>query len=86
MGAKGLEWFLLSSLFFRYSFEFHPSSALLIVAAYADVSQEGTASILASFHDITSDRLRIASLINDCNRLKISIIHFGDVIENFLAN
>ena len=56
------------------------------VAAYTDVSQEGTASILASFHDITSDRLRIASLINNCNRLKISIIHFEDVIEDFLVD
>ncbi len=54
------------------------------IVAYADAEEDGTATVLRSVHDITSDREKLKALVAICNRLKLSTIHLQDVIEDFL--
>lgn len=54
------------------------------IVAYADADSNGTATIVAAVHDITSDKLALTKLINDCNHLELSAIHLYDVVEDFL--
>ena len=55
------------------------------IAAYADVDEEGTATIVASVHDITSDKHKLAELVRKCNQLGLSVVHLNDVVEDFLT-
>lgn len=55
------------------------------IVAYADAESDGTATVIASVHDVTSDKTRLAELVQRCNRLKLSPIHLEDVIEDFLT-
>ena len=55
------------------------------IAAYADSAQQGTATIVVSVHDITSDKERLQELISICNHLQLSPIHLSDVIEDFIG-
>ncbi len=41
--------------------------------------------ILAKFEDITSGGEALSKLVGLCNSLQLSIIHLGDVIEDFLT-
>ena len=54
------------------------------IAAYSGVKENGIATIVASVHDITSNKEALVSLVNDCNRLKLSTVHLSDVVEDFL--
>ena len=54
------------------------------IASYANATDSGTAEMLASVHDVTSERPRIEELISTCNRLELSPIHLSDVIDDFL--
>lgn len=56
------------------------------IVAYASAEQNGTATIVASVHDITSDKQRLKKLVDDCNRLELSIIHLPDVVEDFISD
>ena len=56
------------------------------IAAYADSEMDGTAAIVASVHDVTSDKQALGELVSLCNRLELSIVHLMDVVEDFLAN
>ena len=56
------------------------------VAAFADADVDGSATIVFSIHDISSDRENLIKLISSCNRMKLSIHHFNDIIEDFLAD
>lgn len=40
-------------------------------------------TILAAL-DLSPDKIKVADLVRKCNRLKISPIHFQDVVEDFL--
>lgn len=55
------------------------------IAAYADSDAEGTASILSSVRDISSDRASIEELAGLCNRLELDVIHLIDAVEDFLG-
>ena len=55
------------------------------IVAYANAEQDGTATIVASVRDITSDKKRLKKLVDDCNRLELSTVHLHDVVENFLS-
>ncbi len=55
------------------------------IAVYADAKSDGTATIVASARDLTSDKSKINSLVDKCNRLELSPIHFYDVVEDFLT-
>lgn len=56
------------------------------IAAYANAEEDGTATIVASVHDITADRQSLSELVLSCNRSELSVVHLDDVIEDFLAN
>ena len=55
------------------------------IATYANGEQDGTASMIACVHDISSNRQKLIKLVEECNRLKLSLIHLEDVIADFLA-
>ena len=56
------------------------------IAAYADSEENGTATIVASVHDVTADKQSLDELASLCNRLELSTIHLLDVVEDFLAS
>lgn len=56
------------------------------IVAYAEGEEDGTATIVASARDLSPVRERLDKLVRTCNRLHLSLIHFGDVIEDFLAD
>ena len=56
------------------------------IAAYADSEEDGTATIVASIHDVTADKQSLSELVGLCNRLELSTIHLNDVVEDFLAS
>ena len=56
------------------------------IAAFSDVTENGTATIVASIHDITSNKEDLGKLIDDCNRLKLSTVHLPNIVEDFLSN
>ncbi len=55
------------------------------IVAYADSQADGSASIVASFHDLSVDKSVLEKLVDDCNRLHLSLLHFSDTIADFLA-
>ena len=69
----------------RYSFNDHERTSYGIVV-YADVEIDGTATVIAAIHDITSDKPRLTALVQRCNLLKLSPLHLEDVVEDFLAD
>lgn len=56
------------------------------IAAYADSEENGIATIVASVHDVTTDKQALDELASLCNRLELSTIHLLDVVEDFLAS
>ena len=56
------------------------------IVAYANAEQNGTATIVASIRDITSDKNHLKKLVDDCNRLELSTVHLPDVVEDFLSD
>lgn len=55
------------------------------IVAYSDANDVGTASVIASVHDVTSDEGKLNGLANLCNDLQLDPVHLGDVIDDFLA-
>lgn len=55
------------------------------IVAYADADEDGTATIVASVHDVTADKEALTKLASLCNRLGLSLIHLNDVLEDFLV-
>lgn len=55
------------------------------IAAYADTALDGTATIVASVHDVACDRQRLAAFVSQCNLLGLSLMHLNDVVEDFLV-
>ncbi len=56
------------------------------IVAYANAELDGTATIISSVRDVSSDRQAIVDLISQCNRLQLSPAHLGEVVEDFLAS
>lgn len=56
------------------------------IAAYMDSEENGTATIVTSIHDVTTDKRALDKLVSLCNRLELSTIHLLDVVEDFLAS
>ena len=53
---------------------------------YSDANENGTATVVTSVHDITSNKDSLARLVDDCNRLQLSTVHLHDVVEDFLSD
>ena len=56
------------------------------ISAYSHANENGTATIVASVHDITSNKKNLTKLVDVCNRLNLSTEHLFDVVEDFLSN
>ncbi len=56
------------------------------IAVLADADTDGTATVIASIHDITSDKQGLEALVHRCNDLDLSPIHLEDVVEDFLED
>ena len=54
------------------------------IVVYYNSDKDGGKRIVASVRDVSSDKAALTQLVNDCNRLKLSIVHLDDVIEDFL--
>lgn len=54
------------------------------IVAYSNADRDGSKTIVASVRDVTSDKASLSRLVNDCNNLKLSIVHLNDVVEDFL--
>ena len=55
------------------------------ITAYSRNNENGTTVTVATVHDITADKQALTELVALCNRLKLSAIHFRDVIDDYLA-
>ena len=55
------------------------------IVAYSDFERDGTATIVASAKDLSNDKQRIKDLVKTCNRLQLSLLHFDEVVSDFLA-
>ena len=55
------------------------------LVAYYDAEEDGTATIVASAHDLSDDEAAVEMLAERCNDGDLSLVHFDDVIEDFLA-
>jgi hypothetical protein len=55
------------------------------IAVRAAGTAEGETAHIQTVHDITSDRARLETLVEACNRLGLSTVHLYDVIADFLA-
>lgn len=56
------------------------------IAAYEDAKRNHTAIIVASIHDITSDKEGLSKHVDDCNCLELSIVHLFDSVEDSLSD
>ena len=56
------------------------------IAAYTNADLNGTVAIVASVKDITSDKQKLTEFVRKCNRLKLSLIHLYDAIEDFIID
>ena len=55
------------------------------IAAYSNVDADGSAIVLEVINDISSDEQSISELVEKCNRLKLSLCHLKDAVEDFIA-
>jgi hypothetical protein len=55
------------------------------IVVYSEIDKDGTATIIASIRDISSDKKAVEELVQKCNLLKLSLLHLSDVVEDFLA-
>ncbi len=55
------------------------------IVVYAHANAEGTATIIASARDLSPTKQKVENLVCMCNQMKLSPIHFDDIIDDFLA-
>lgn len=55
------------------------------IVVYSNADQDGTATIVDSVRDVSSNKENITRLVNECNRLRLSPIHLRDVVEDFIG-
>lgn len=53
------------------------------LVAYAEL--DGTATIVATANDLSSDEIKLQELANKCNEDKLELVHFNDIVEDFIA-
>ena len=55
------------------------------LVAYADAELDETATIVASANDLSCNEIKLQELANKCNEGKLELVHFNDIVEDFLA-
>ena len=56
------------------------------ISAFSITAEANTATIVASVHDITSNRDQLVQLVDCCNTLELSTKQLVDVVDDFLSN
>ena len=54
------------------------------VVICSKMGTDGISTIIDSVKDVSMEKCKIQNLVNECNRLKLSPIHFREVIEDFI--
>ena len=67
-----------------YSFE-NKSRVSYGIVALANVDDNNTSTVIASVHDITSEKNKLQNLVGLCNKLELSPIHLNSVVQDFLV-
>lgn len=47
---------------------------------------DGTAAVIERINDVSSNKESIEALVEKCNRLELSAIHFKDVVSDFILS
>ena len=55
------------------------------IAAYANAETEGTSCVLYAARDLCGEREPLDELVRRLNREEASALHFGELINDFLA-
>ncbi len=55
------------------------------IAVYSNAEEDGTATIVAVVHDVTTDADSLAALVELCNSLELSLCHLNDVVEDYIS-
>ena len=55
------------------------------LVAYTDAEIDGTATIVASANDLSCNEIKLQELANKCNEGKLELVHFNDIVEDFIA-
>ena len=56
------------------------------IAVYANFENDRMTTIVDAIHDVSNDAEKLGQLIRTCNCAELSLIHFRDVIEDYLSN
>ena len=48
--------------------------------------KESETTATTELNDITSDKVRLEKLVENCNKFELSSLHLKDVVEDFLAD
>ena len=55
------------------------------IAAYCGSDMYDTSNVVLTISDITSDKAKLKSFVELCNRLELSLIHIFDAVDDFIA-
>lgn len=56
------------------------------IAVYSHAESDGTATVIASVHDVSSEKDKIDDLVSLCNLHHLDPVQLCDVIDDFLAS
>ena len=55
------------------------------IAVYSGPDIDDISNVVLTISDITSDKAKLKSFVELCNRLELSLIHIFDAVDDFLA-
>ena len=55
------------------------------IAAYANADEDGTATIVASVRDISSNEAQVKAFVGRCNAEHLPVCRFQNKVDEFLA-
>ena len=55
------------------------------IVAYGVGDEDSIANIIASVHDVTTDKNSLEKLVLFCNRSQVSTIHLNNIVEDYFA-
>ena len=55
------------------------------IAVYAHADRDGTATVIVSVHDVSSEKEKVDDLVSLCNLHRLDPEQLCDVIDDFLA-
>ena len=67
-----------------YSFKSNKRESYGIVA-YENPDLNETPTVVASAYDLSNDESKVQALADMCNKEKILLIHFNDIISDFIT-